>query len=174
MVNKVYWWSVVTPAARDSKTSGFYPSKGRRLAGEKSPTSTPPDGAGPEWPWLAAASPLPPVGMAYVIWTLSNITTKNEGLGGGRPRGYNLTGDGRPLPLFHSVCSLNVLRKGNVNKLSLNYYLYKKKVLLQQHITTILHIGLYSTTIFLLLHTLVTLFSKDFEKEERKKKKRVF
>lgn len=44
-------------------------------------------------------------------------------------------------------------------------------MLLQQHITTILHIGLYSTTIFLLLHTLVTLFSKDFEKEERKKKK---
>jgi len=45
---------------------------------------------------------------------------------------------------------------------------------LQQHITTILHIGLYSTTIFLLLHTLVTLFSKDFEKEERKKKKEFF
>lgn len=47
-------------------------------------------------------------------------------------------------------------------------------MLLQQHITTILHIGLYSTTIFLLLHTLVTLFSKDFEKEERKKKKEFF
>ena len=53
---------------------------------------------------------------------------------------------------------------------TLSYLLYKKVLL---HIT-ILHIGLYSTTIFLLLHTLVTLFSKDFEKEERKKKKKEF